>query len=140
MKKMVPFCAIFMAIFITFFLVKLNNLDAKLASKQRISDVKINHLKKQIKSFRSQINCDEDQISCGKNRTASWHFLDIKISVVKQPELLKQRCGDLCASIAETHPWKFLNFVTSEVKHYNNFYHNTHFVKCRIWIIDAFYI
>ena len=76
MKKMVPFCAIFMAIFITFFLVKLNNLDAKLASKQRISDVNINHLKKQIKSLRRKITCDEDQISCGKNRTASLNFLD----------------------------------------------------------------
>ena len=120
MKMMVPFCFIFMVILLISFCAKLNNLDLQLASKQRISDVKINHLKKQIKSFRSQINCDEDQISCGKfkNKTASWHFLDIKISVVKQPELLKQRCGDLCASKAETHHWNFLNFVTSEVKHY----------------------
>ena len=45
-------------------------------------------------------------------------FDHIKISVIKQPELLKQRCGDLCASKAETNNWNFLNFVTSEVKHY----------------------
>ena len=58
-----------MVIFFVSFYGKLNNLDLKLASKQRISEVKINHLKKQIKSLRSQINCDEDQISCGKKRT-----------------------------------------------------------------------
>ena len=71
MKMMVPFCAIFTAIFFISFYAKLNNLDLKLASKQRTSDVKIKNLKKQIKSQRSQINCDEDQISCGKKRTAS---------------------------------------------------------------------
>ena len=71
MKMIVPFCAIFMAIFFLSFYAKLKNLDLKLASKQRISDVRINNLKKQIKSLRSQITCDEDQISCGKNRTAS---------------------------------------------------------------------
>ena len=76
MKMMVPFCFIFMVILLISFCAKLNNLDLQLASKQRISDVKINHLKKQIKSFRSQINCDEDQISCGKNRTALLNFLD----------------------------------------------------------------
>ena len=111
-------------LFISFY-AKLNNLDLKLASKQRISDVKINHFKKQIKSLRSQITCDEDQISCGKNtqfqRTFPPDFDHIKISVVKQPELLKQRCGDLCASKVENHNWNFLNFVTSEVKHYYKF-------------------
>ena len=71
MKMMGPFCSIFMAIFFISFYAKLNNLDLKLASKQRISDVNINQVKKQIKSVRSQINCDEDQISCGKKRTAS---------------------------------------------------------------------
>ena len=129
MKMMVPFCSIFMAIFFISFYAKLNNLDLKLASKQRISDVNINQVKKQIKSVRSQINCDEDQISCGKNRTASWNFSDIKISVVKQPELLKQRCGDLCASTVKTNKWNFLNFVTSEVKHYFKLYYKNTFVK-----------
>ena len=125
MKMLVPFCAIFMVTLFISFYAKLNNLDLKLASKQRISDVKINHFKKQIKSLRSQITCDEDQISCGKNtqfqRTFPPDFDHIKISVVKQPELLKQRCGDLCASKVETHNWNFLNFVTSEVKHYYKF-------------------
>ena len=51
-------------------------------------------------------------------RTFPPDFDHIKISVVKQPELLKLRCGDLCASKADTHHWNFLNFVTSEVKHY----------------------
>ena len=45
-------------------------------------------------------------------------FKSSNISVVNQPELLKQRCGDLCKSEAETQSWNFLNFVTSEVKHY----------------------
>ena len=52
------------------------------------------------------------------HRTFPPDFDHIKISVVKQPELLKQRCGELCASKVETHNWNFLNFVTSEVKHY----------------------
>ena len=67
MKMMVPVVAIFVAILIISFHVKLNNLDMELASKQSISNVKINHLKNQIESLKSQINCDEDQISCGKN-------------------------------------------------------------------------
>ena len=67
MKMMVPFVAIFVAVFMIYFHVKLNNLDMELASKQSISDVKINQLKNQIESLRSQITCDEDQISCGKN-------------------------------------------------------------------------
>ena len=70
MKMMVPFVAIFVAVFMIYFHVKLNNLDMELASKQSISDVKINQLKNQIESLRSQITCDEDQISCGKNITA----------------------------------------------------------------------
>ena len=67
MKMMVPVVAIFVAVFMIYFHVKLNNLDMELASKQSISDVKINQLKNQIESLRSQITCDEDQISCGKN-------------------------------------------------------------------------
>ena len=51
-------------------------------------------------------------------RTFPPDFDHIKIAVVKQPELLKQRCGDLCASTVKTNKWNFLNFVTSEVKHY----------------------
>ena len=45
MKMMVPFVAIFVAVFMIYFHVKLNNLDMELASKQSISDVKINQLK-----------------------------------------------------------------------------------------------
>ena len=67
MKMMVPFVAIFVAVFMIYFHVKLNNLDMELASKQSISNVKFNQLKNQIESLRSQITCDEDQISCGKN-------------------------------------------------------------------------
>ena len=75
------------------------------------------------------------------HRTFPPDFDHIKISVVKQPELLKQRCGDLCASTVKTNKWNFLNFVTSEVKHYFKLYYKKNtFFKYRIRIIDAFYI
>ena len=43
------------------------------------------------------------------------------ISVVNQPHLLRQRCGNLCQLNKKTKSWNFLDFVTSEVTFLKSF-------------------
>ena len=53
---------------------------------------------------------------CQKN-----YFFITFISVVNQPLLLRQRCGNLCQLNKKTKSWNFLDLVTSEVTFFKSF-------------------